>query len=380
MTIYNLISKGMIVSFFLMLIFTVLQNRSIVSEVHAEEMPPAPIVDILVVKHAAVRLWTRFSGRLTAVDYADIKPLVGGKIEKVFFVDGQFVEKDDPLFLIDPRPYQAVVNRFQAQLASALSINKLAKDELERTRELVNRKLISDSVFDQANNDYEVSRSKINEARSALAEAELDVEYASIKAPFSGQMSRAELTEGNIVEVNTGAPVLASIVSKKQVYAEFNIDEQSYIKAVRHSSDMKEMPVELRLTGDDEMVYQGQLHSFDNQLDATTGTIRTRAIFENSDGVLKPGMYANIRLGSAQEIEALLIPQRAIGTNQAKKYVLLVNEDNIVQYREVVLGQQVDESRLVISGLHEGDKVVINGVSKIRPDMLVILGDEAIVQ
>lgn len=333
------------------------------------QTPPPPSVDVLVVKTEQTRLWTRFSGRLSAVEEANIKPLVGGQIKKVFFEDGDYVEQDQPLFLIDPRPYQAMVDKIQAQIKSAESRYILAKDELERARALVKKKLVSESVFDQAKNQYLVSKAAVEEAKSALAQAQLDVDYSLVKAPFDGQISRAELTVGNIVETNTGAPVLATLVSNQRLYGEFSIDEQSYLAAIRANPDITAMPVEMRLT--DGSVYQGQIYAFDNQLDAATGTIRARAIFDNTDGILKPGMYADIRLGSADKVDVLMIPQQAIGTNQTQKFVYVIDDNNVVQYRTVTLGQQVDKSQIILSGLNAGDKVVVNGVIKIRPDMTV---------
>ena len=349
-------------------LFGLIMMLSFIRLADAQTAPP-PAVDVLVVKTEQTRLWTRFSGRLTAVEEADIKPLVGGQIKKVFFEDGDYVQQDQPLFLIDPRPYQAVVDKIQAQIKSAESRYILAKDELERARALVKKKLVSESAFDQAKNQYLVAKAAVEEAKSALSQAQLDVDYSLIKAPFAGQISRAELTVGNIVETNAGAPVLATLVSNQRLYGEFSIDEQSYLAAIRANSDITAMPVEMRLT--DGSVYRGQIHAFDNQLDAATGTIRARAIFANTDGILKPGMYADIRLGSVDKVDVFMVPQQAIGTNQTQKFVYVIDDNNVVHYRTVTLGQQVDKSQIILSGLNAGDKVVVNGVIKIRPDVTV---------
>lgn len=333
--------------------------------------PPAPTVEVTTLQFQSVRTWTNFSGRLSAVDSADIKPLVGGKITQVLFEDGQAVKKDAPLFVIDPRPYEAAVKRTQAQLASATSHAKLAKDELERTQRLIDRKLISESAHDTASNEYRMASAAIIEAESNLVQARLSLEYSHITAPFDGRISRAELTEGNIVETGSNAPVLATLVSHKKLYAEFNVDEQTYIKSVRSSLDTSTMPVELTLAAEDSVVYKGHIHSFDNRLDSSSGTIRARAIFDNTDGVLTPGMFANIRLGSTTKTEVLLIPQRAVGTNQNKKFVYIVNAENKATYREVTLGQYHNDYRVVLSGLHPGESAVVNGLLHIRPNMIV---------
>jgi multidrug efflux system membrane fusion protein len=351
--------------------YFVVANSSTGEGAGAAMMPPPPEVDVMIVEPTATRTWSRFSGKLAAVDFVEIKPLVAGRIEKVFFDEGELVLKGDPLFLIDPRPFQAIVNRTEAQLISARSTHKLAKQELERTKGLIERRLISQSLFDQSKRDYEVAVAVISEVKNALIEARLNLEYATISAPFDGRISRAELTQGNIVEVSTGAPVLAVLVSEGTIYAEFNIDERRYIKVMRSTTELGEMPVVLNLAGEDDVVYEGYLHSLDNQLDSSTGTIRARALFENTDGILKPGMYANIRLGSAKERMALMIPQAAIGTNQSKKFVYVVGSDNTVAYREVVLGEQLDAYREVESGIESGEQVVTNGIAKIRPGMPV---------
>ena len=337
----------------------------------AADVRPAPVVEVLELKPQNARLWTRFSGRLSAVDSAEIKPLVGGEIKKVLFEDGQIVKQGDPLFVIDPRPHQAAVKRAEAQLASASSRAKLADEELERSRRLVASKLVSESVYDAAKNEHQVSAAAIREAESALVQAQLNLGYCYINAPFDGRVSRAELTVGNIVATTPNAPVLATLVANKQLYAEFNVDEQTYIKSVRSSQDTRAMPVELTLAADESVVYKGHVHSFDNQLNSSSGTIRARAILENVDGVLMPGMFANVRLGSAIKSEVLLIPQKAVGTNQDKQFVYVVDADNKANYRQVTLGAHYNSDRIVLTGLKAGERVVINGLSHIRPNSVV---------
>ncbi|MFT7234719.1 MAG: multidrug efflux system membrane fusion protein [Methylophagaceae bacterium] len=340
-------------------------------------MPPAPEVDVMTIMPTMLRSWSYFSGKLAAVDYVEIKPLVGGRIEQVFFQEGELVKAGTPLFVIDTRPFIAAVKRVEAQLSSAQSRYKLAEQELTRTQGLVTRKLISQSLFEQSKAEYEVTLAAISEVKNALVEARIDLTDATIRAPFDGRISRAELTAGNVVGVNVGGPILATLVSQQQVYAEFNVDELGYIQVVRSGADLNQMPVILRLSGDDSVIYHGYLHSFDNQIDSSTGTIRARAIFENTDGLLKPGMYANIELGASIEHSALMIPQTAIGTNQSRKFVLVVGEDNKVTYREVGLGQQSGQSREVVRGLKSGERLVTNGLAKLRPGMPVRISEDS---
>lgn len=340
------------------------------SDDSSNPMPPPTHVEVVELKVEPVRLWTRFSGRLTAVNSAEIKPQVSGEIQQVLFDDGQQIQQGEVLFIIDPRPYEAEVQQAQAQLTSARSRATLARDELDRARKLVERQLVSESVFDAANNEYRIANARIEEAESALVKAKLDLEYAHIKAPFTGLISHAELTVGNIVEAGSSAPVLATLVSNQQLYAEFNVDEQTYIRSMRQRDLVGQMPVQLTLA-DDDKVYRGKIHAFDNRLDISTGTIRARAIFENTDGALTPGMYANVHLGAPKETNVMLLPTKAIGTNQDKKFVYIVDENNTVGYREVTLGEYYQGQRVIESGPESGSLVVVNGLSHIRPGMPV---------
>ncbi len=330
--------------------------------------PPAAAVDVMQVKPQAVRSWSNFSGRLAAVESASVKPLVSGSIQQVLFKEGQQVKKGQPLFVIDPRPHQASVARAQAQLATAESKARLAGDEFKRTQQLINAKLVSQSAYDSAATNAQVSQAELQQAQANLAQAKLDLEYAHISAPISGRIGRAELTEGNIVEAGANAPVLTRIVANDKLYAEFNVDEATYIRSVRNTKNQNAMPVELTLASDASVVYQGNISAFDNHLDTTSGTIRARAIFDNADGALTAGMFANVRLGSAEKADALLVPERAIGTNQSKKFVMVVDEKNIATYHEVTLGDHYNGQRLVLSGLQSGEKVIVNGLSHVRPN------------
>ena len=340
------------------------------NNVEGNEAPPSPHVDIVILKMEPVRLWTRFSGRLTAVDNAKIKPRVSGEIQQVLFSDGQLVITGELLFVIDPRPYKAAVQQAEARLTSARSRTTLAKDELERARQLVKRQMVSRSVYDNAKNEFQVTTAAIDEAKSSLVAARLDLEYAHIKAPFNGRIGRAELTVGNVVEAGSNAPVLASLISNQRLYAEFNVDEQTYIRSIRSQSESGDMPVKLTLA-DADHIYRGQIYAFDNQMDITSGTIRARAIVNNTDGILTPGMYTNIYLGAPEETEVILLPSKAIGTNQDKKFVYVVGKDNIISYQEVSLGQQHNGHRVVLDGLLAGDKVVTNGLSHIHPGIRI---------
>lgn len=334
-------------------------------------VPPAPSVDVAVIQPQEIRSWASFSGRLSPVESAVIKPLVSGTIQEVLFKDGQQVKKGQPLFVIDPRPHQASVQRAQAQLATAQSRAKLASDELKRAQQLINAKLVSQSIYESALSSDQVAQAAVKEAEAALSQAKLNLEYAHISAPINGRISRAELTVGNVVEAGPNAPQLAQIVANDKLYAEFNVDEATYIQFVRNNKNTEKMPVELTLSSASAVTYQGYITSFDNRLDTTSGTIRARAVFDNNDGALTAGMFANVRLGSAEKMSALLVPDRAIGTNQSKKFVLVVDEKNVANYQEITLGNHYEGQRIVLSGLTAGSKIIVNGLSHVRPNSVV---------
>ena len=331
---------------------------------------PILSVDVVTLQPQSVRSWSKFSGRLRAVDYVEVRPRVGGTIMKVLFEDGTIVEKGDSLFMIDPRPFKTEFASARAELESAQSRTTLTKQELTRAKGLVKKNAISQSRFDTAKNDYQMAMASINSAKARLRRAYLDLEYAHIKAPISGRISRAEITEGNVIEAGPNAPVLTTIVSIDQLYAEFDVDEQTYIKTRRQAAG-NTMPVELTLTSDASVVYKGVIHSFDNQLDTTSGTIRARAIFNNKDGALVPGMFATVRLGSTSEQSTLFVSDRAVRTDQDKKYVYIVTPDKKVAYREVKLGRALKGQRVVLSGLESGDQVLVNSLQRVRPDVEV---------
>ena len=333
--------------------------------------PPPPAVEVVEIKSQALRSWVEFSGRLAAVESASLKPQVSGIIQKVLFTEGQEVHQGQPLFVIDPRPHEAALLQAQAKLASAQSQHQLAQDELNRAKQLLKQKLIADSIYEANLSAEAVAEAQRQEAQALVARAELNLEYAHISAPINGRISRAELTPGNDVEAGANAPVLARITNNKTLYAEFNLDEASLIKWVQKTPNIRDMPVAVQLSSEQNDRFVGHLESLDNHIDPTTGTIRARAIIDNPKGELTPGMFARIRLGSAQESPALLIPDKAIGTNQSKKFVLVVDDKNTANYREVTLGDFYDGQRVVLAGLNPGDHIISNGLSHVRPNTQV---------
>lgn len=346
-------------------------------EVAAHRAAPPPVaVAVRTLAPEKVRVWSDFSGRLHAVESAEIRPQVGGRIVEVRFDDGQAVKAGDILFVIDPRPYQAAVDRAKANLATAQANAAFARIEFDRAVGLIRTQAIAQRVYDERANANRVAAAALEAAQAELQRAELDLEYAHVRAPISGRASRVELTVGNLVEPGPNAPLLTTIVANDAVYADFDVDEQTYVRSVREvaagRAEERLIPVELSLEGDgSNRIYRGHIYTFDNRLSVATGTIRARARFDNEDGSLLPGMYVTVRLAEPTERDALLVPERAIGFDQSKKFVYVVGADNKVAYRAVELGESVKAQRIVVKGVAPGERVIVDGVQHVRPDMVV---------
>jgi multidrug efflux system membrane fusion protein len=343
--------------------------------------PQAVPVAVRTLAAKKVRLWSEFSGRLQAVDAAEIRPEVSGRIVEVKFEDGQMVKAGDVLFVIDPRPYEAAVARAEANLAQARTNAVFAKRDHDRANALVGSPALAQRTFDERTNADHVAEANVKMAEAELARAQIDLEHAHVVAPISGRASRAEITLGNLVQSGSGAPLLTRIVANDTVYADFEVDEQTHVESVRDDATRRDqerkIPVELSLPGDKSHVYRGTIYTFDNRLDTASGTIRARAKFDNPDHALLPGMFVSVRLAESGEREELLVPDRAIGFDQSKKFVYVVGADNKVAYREVELGKQVQAQRVVLKGVEPGDRVVVDGVQHIRPNALVAATEAA---
>lgn len=351
-----------------------IMQRSLADESPAEitSEPHAMPVEVSTIHEQPIRLWKEFSGRLMAVDYVEIRPQASGLITEIKFEDGQFVNEGDILYVIDPRPLKAIVEQRKADYIAAKNSSGFAQKEHQRASELVKKKLVSQQVVDDRMNTKLIANAIVNRAKAELEEAEINLGYAYIKAPISGRISRTELTKGNLVSSGANAPFLTSIVADESIYADFEIDEQTYLRYTDSTIENRPSnPVELRLQNGAQ-IYSGMIHSFDNKIDPTSGTIRVRAIFDNPHGKLLSGMYAHLNLGSVSEEKLILVSERAIGTDQNRKFVYIVNDSNIATYRQIELGDSIDGARIVHSGLATGDKVIVRGLMRIQPGMLVI--------
>lgn len=324
-------------------------------------------VDIAVVNAEAVAEWQPYSGRLEAVERVDVRPLVPGTIVAVHFEDGQLVDKGAPLFTIDPRPYQAAVERAAAELVAAQTNAGYAEQEAVRAERLLSANAIAKRDYDEKRSAARAGIARVKAAQAALRTAQVELGYTEIVAPVAGRVSRAELTVGNVVASGSNAPVLTTLVSVSPIYASFNVDEQTYLQYLRGRTS-GEIPVQLGLADETGYPRSGRISSIDNQLDTGSATIRVRARFDNADGSLLPGLYARVRMGGAKPAPTILVDEAAIGTDQAKKFVFVIDADDRVQYREVTLGNVHEGRRIVQSGLHAGERIVVNGMQRVRPN------------
>lgn len=336
--------------------------------------PPPPEVATVTMSEENIQLWKEFSGRLQAVDFVEIRPEVSGKLQEIRFKDGQTVQKGDILFLIDPAPYAAAVQKAQADYQVAKSQYDLAVKNMNRADDLVKTEAISKKIFDERQSASLVSKNTMDAALAQLNDAKIDLDRAYVKAPISGRISRAEITQGNLVQASS-APILTTIVSDEGIYADFDVDEETYLSSVyknaRDSESQTKIPVEMVLKSGSGASYTGVIASFDNHIDPKSGTIRVRAVFENKDQSLLPGMFVNVRLGGSANGDVMMISEKAIGTDQDRKFVYVVGADHKVAYREIKTGNSVNGQRVVLDGLKAGDIVITEGIMKIRPDMVV---------
>lgn len=327
----------------------------------------AVTVDVANVVSQTITDWQEYSGRLEAIDQVDVRPQISGKLIAVHFKDGSLVKKGDLLFTIDPRPFQAELNRAKAQLAAAEAQVTYSTSNLSRNRRLIESNAVAHQELEQAENEARTASANVQAARAAVESARLNLEYTRITAPVSGRISRAEITAGNVVSAGNGAQVLTSIVSVARLYASFDVDEQTYLKYLSDQNNAAQIPVSMGLANEEGFSHAGVISSFDNNLNATSGTIRVRATFDNPKGSLLPGLYARIRLGGGQPRAAILISPTAIGVDQDKRFVVVVNSKNQTMYREVKLGTVQNGLQIVESGLQAGERIVVNGLQRIRP-------------
>ncbi len=337
----------------------------------------APLVSVAQVVYERVTEWDEFTGRLQAPQTVNLVPRVSGYIEQVHFSEGALVQKGDLLVQIDPRPFAAEVARLKAELQSAKSASVLADAEYSRAEKLSSQRAISAEVLDSRLARKQQTAATVASVSAALQRAELDLSYTSIRAPISGRVSYAQVTAGNYV--NAGQSQLTSLVSTDKMYAYFDVDEQTYLKYARLAQDGKRAdtrdeaanPVYMALASETGFNHIGHVDFVDNRIDAQTGTIRIRASFANAENDLLPGLFARIRLVGSDSYDGVLIDEKAVGTDLNNKFVLVVNASNQLEYRAITLGEKVNGLRIVTDGLAATDKIVVNGLQRVRPNMQI---------
>ena len=338
------------------------------------EQPVA--VTVAVVEPRQATLWDEFSGRLEAVDRVEVRPRVAGAILATNFTEGALVKAGDVLFTIDPAPYAAEVDKAQAQLEAAKARAAFAANELERGAQLVGNAIVTRRDYDQRDNGNREALANVKAAEAPLQTAKLNLDYTQVRAPVAGRVGRSEVTVGNLVAAGSASPVLTSLVSVNPIYASFDADEEVVLQALQATADasgqrgdLARIPVEMTVSGGTSA--KGHIQLIDNQVNGQSGTIRVRAVFRNEDGRLIPGQFARVRMGQPKQQTLVLVDERAIGTDQDKKYVMVAGDDDRAAYRAITIGGNVDGLRIVTSGIKAGDRVVVNGLQRIRPGALL---------
>lgn len=334
-------------------------------------MPP-PSVSVAQVALQDVRLWDDYNGRINAVETVKLRPRVSGYIERVAFTEGSQVHKGDVLFVIDARSYRTVLAQAEAQLARARAHASQSASEAKRAKVLVAQRAVSTEMYEQRRTAAAVAQTDAQAAEAAVSAALLNVEWTQVRAPISGLAGRAEVTAGNLVSADDAGSVLTTLVSQDKVYVYFNADESAFLHYAqmarngRRGSELDgKLPVQVGLSDEDGFPHRGTVDFLDNQVDSNTGTIRMRAVLDNKDGALTPGLFARVRLLGSGQFDALLINDKAVLTDQDRKYVWIVDEKGKAQRHDVKLGRKANGLRIVESGLAPGDKVIIDGVDKV---------------
>lgn len=342
---------------------------------------PAVPVTVAAVQPKNVTTWQEFSGRLEAVDRVEVRPRVAGAILSVHFREGGLVKEGDLLVSIDPEPYKAAVAQAEGQMASAQARLDYADTELERGKTLASRNTISQSDLSQRQSARAEAIANVQAARATLKSAQINLDYTQIRAPISGRAGRIEVTVGNLVAAGSASAVLTTLVSSSPIYASFDAAEELVARTLAQV-DVKDgvpaigdVPVEASTLASTTPV-RGKLQLIDNEVNAASGTIRVRAVFDNPGGRLIPGQFVRVRMGEPKAEDRLLVSEKAIGTDQDKKFVLVVEAGDKVGYRQVQLGSVIDGQRIVEKGLSAGDRVVVSGLQRIRPGAIVAPQDE----
>jgi RND family efflux transporter MFP subunit len=345
----------------------------------AAPLPP-PKVTVSQPQLATVTNWDEYPGHLEAVEMVEIRPRVAGYIDSIHFQEGTEVKVGDLLFVIDPRPYQADLDHAQAQRQQAETHLELTRNDLKRAESMRGTKAISEEEYDTRSNAVREAEAALVAARASEATARINLDYTQIKAPISGKIGRRLVTAGNFVQLqgNGGsATVLATIVSVNPIYCYFDVEESAFLK-YRSSAKVAEtnsggLVCELALVNEEGFAHRGRLDFFDNQVNPQSGTIRLRAVFENGDRALVPGMFANLRVLADPPVQTLVVPDVAVQSDQGYKFVYVANADDKAEARSIKIGRAHGPLRAVVEGLKPDDRVIVNGLMLLRPGAKVVI-------
>jgi RND family efflux transporter MFP subunit len=339
--------------------------------------PPPPQVTVAKPVKKVVTDYDEYVGRFIALDYVEVRARVSGYLDKIHFTDGQMVKVGDPLFTIDRRPFQATLDQAKAAIEQGKANLAFAQSDLQRGKNLPVGTVITQQSLDQRVQAEGVAQANLTAAEAQTRSASLDLDFTELAAPIAGRIGDRRVSIGNLVTGGTTGTttLLATIVSVDPIRFEFTMDEASYLRYLKAASAKRadsvdrglSLDAQLKLIDDKDFVHQGRIDFIDNAIDPSSGTIRGRAVFKNTDGRLTPGMFGRIRIQASTPAEALLVPDDAIGTEQVRKFVYAVGKDNVVTPKYVTLGPVVDGLRVVTAGLDAGDTIIVNGVMRVRP-------------
>ena len=345
---------------------------------------PPPSVSVAAPIEREVVDFDEYTGRITAVEEVEVRARVRGYLVNINFTEGAEVKEGDVLFVIDPRPFEADLDAAKGQVAQWEAKLARAEADVARYQRLLPKGAASQKDLDSAISDRGEARAAIQSALAAVKRAALDVEFSKVTAPVSGRVSRASVTRGNLVNAGGGeATLLTKIVSYNPIYVYFDIDERAlvqYQQAARKRAggseriaNVKEakIPVQLGLAGESGFPHEGVVDFANNQVNSQTGTIQVRGVFANANRIFTPGLFARVRVPTGDKYQAVMVPERAIGTDQGQKYLLTVNDKNVVEYRAVTLGRLHDSLRVIQEGVKPGELVIVNGIQRARPGLTV---------
>ncbi len=347
------------------------------------ELPPPEVTVSKPIVKEVIDYFPQFHGRTEATEEVEVRAQVSGYITKIFFKDGQEVKKGDPLVEIDPRPYQAALDKAKAEVVRCEALLVKSKADLARSDKLLPSGAISREEYDQQIASRDMAEAQLEAAKAAVRDCELNLEFTNITAPIPGRASRARITVGNLIQGGMGSSsVLTTIVSTNPIYVYFDIDERTLLicqqvaheegknSRADHIKDLK-IPVEIGLANEQGFPHQGIMDFIENKVDSGTGTIRVRAVFDNSSRYLTPGLFVRVRVPASEPKQALLVAESAIGSDRDKKFLLVADKDDVAQYHQVRLGSPQDDLRVIEAGIKADEWIIVNGIQRVRPGMKV---------